>query len=539
MLDILRECAILIGIILGIAVVWFSATRKMMGSGIIWNLRLNNFLLGLITGIEFYILGRAGFTLQNLLIFIPVEIFTLIILNLRSLRIFVNPIRNLTLIAQKISLGELDHSIHNRGADEFGQLAQAFQDAINYLKEKAKIAEEISQGNLAIQIPVQSENDVLGNSFVQMAKQIRRMVQSVKTNATSLEQGSEKLKLASQQSLQASSQIADAMQQVSGGVNQETITVTHTAEAVAALNRSMQGITRSAQYQKQSIEETSTITKQMVNHINEVVQNAKNGSTQTQQTRQVAQESSLTISGSITSMQNIQEKVSLSKEKIADLAKQSIEIGSIVETIEEIATQTNLLALNAAIEAARAGESGKGFAVVADEVRKLAERSAGATRQISNLIQMVQENISETTQAMNDSFEEVGLGVQQSDQAALALNQILQAVEQTSQQMESIIIATRAMEQSTHQLVTEINQVDNLIQSNKTETEAISRYSNEVGISIETIASISEENAASVEEVTASTEELTAQSEELSNFAGSLNDLASQLNKTVSIFVLD
>lgn len=70
----------------------------------------------------------------------------------------------------------------------------------------------------------------------------------------------------------------------------------------------------------------------------------------------------------------------------AELSEQAKSIDTIVTTIKAIADQTNLLALNAAIEAARAGESGRGFAVVADEVRKLAARTAEATAEIADVV---------------------------------------------------------------------------------------------------------------------------------------------------------
>ena len=95
------------------------------------------------------------------------------------------------------------------------------------------------------------------------------------------------------------------------------------------------------------------------------------------------------------------------RETVGRLGVSSHEIGAVVDTILGIAHQTHLLALNATIEASRVGAAGDGFAVVANEVKQLARRTALATEQIAERIELIQGDSRAAEGAIADISEVV------------------------------------------------------------------------------------------------------------------------------------
>ncbi|GGP25285.1 methyl-accepting chemotaxis protein [Silvimonas amylolytica] len=159
-------------------------------------------------------------------------------------------------------------------------------------------------------------------------------------------------------------------------------------------------------------------------------QNARHAYTISEETDVVSEQGKQVIHRAAQEMHEIANTVQSASKMIEDLGAKSSQIGSIVNTIKEIADQTNLLALNAAIEAARAGEQGRGFAVVADEVRKLAERTGVSTTEIAGMTGKIQEGTRSAIESMGLCVNQANDGVDLARQAGDAITRISESSKQ-------------------------------------------------------------------------------------------------------------
>jgi methyl-accepting chemotaxis protein len=137
---------------------------------------------------------------------------------------------------------------------------------------------------------------------------------------------------------------------------------------------------------------------------------------------------------------------------MGDIAESSKRIQDIIGVIDGIAFQTNILALNAAVEAARAGEQGKGFAVVATEVRNLAQRSAGAAKEIKQLI--------------TESVSRIGDGAALADAAGGQMEEIVRSVRRVSDIISEISAASQEQTSGIEQVSQAVSNMDQMTQQN-------------------------------------------------------------------------
>jgi len=205
-------------------------------------------------------------------------------------------------------------------------------------------------------------------------------------------------------------------------------------------------------------------------------------------------------------MNTINAAMEKAKDTVDLLQARMDDIVNALEAIQQIATQTNLLALNAAIESARAGEHGKGFAVVADEVRKLAEQSKSMADDISSIIKDLAVRSEETVNVVNEGSTATNIGSNLLVDVAEYFEEVKETFEHSNSEIKN------GMEM----------------------VASVSRNFSDSQKQVESIASISEENAASIEEILATIEDENQQIIKISESVEGITELSKKIKELIA-----
>ena len=364
----------------------------------------------------------------------------LALLTIVIVAIIIAPVRDLMEVSEALGRGDLTKKANVKSSDELGQLGLTLNTTIDRL-----------QGL----VQTESDRDKMQHQVMDLLSIVSGAAEgdlTVKAEVTADALGS----------------VADAFNLMINGlqalVSQASDVASEIQHSTTDILKASDRMRRGAEQQTAEIQGASGAVNEMSRTIQRMAENAEAATQASLRATQAAVKGGTSVAETIKGMQRIRAAVQTTGKKIKGLGERSLEIGAIIEVINEIATQTNLLALNAAIEAARAGEQGRGFAVVADEVRKLAERAARATKDITSLIKGIQVETSEAVTVMEEGTREVEEGTKLADQAGAALREIEQIVKQTSGLVTDITNSAVNQVKVSEGIVTSMDSISKLTQ---------------------------------------------------------------------------
>jgi methyl-accepting chemotaxis protein len=323
----------------------------------------------------------------------------------------IDPVSEIFAVIRRLSLGDTAAAQWLKTGDDgarnqIQELAHSVSDLGHRMNARSSAIQRIAEGDLAVNVELASEQDVLGRSLRRMADSLREMVCALRQTSDTTVTAAEQISEISGKSAAFGEEMAESTTEVQEAAG----------EALDLLNA------------------TAAAAEEMSGSVRDIAQNARRGAEVTSKANTMAVET---------------------RQIMHALGEGAREITSVTEMIKDIAGQTNLLALNATIEAASAGDAGKGFAVVAKEIKELANQSGAAAGSIATSIEQVQaqveravkaiEGIAEVVGSVNESASSITIAVEQQTNAANEVSRnTLEVVRMTNRVAERIGAVTEA-----------------------------------------------------------------------------------------------
>ncbi|MCM8710105.1 methyl-accepting chemotaxis protein [Clostridium sp. SYSU_GA19001] len=357
-----------------------------------------------------------------------------------------------------------------------------FVRSLNKLQAKIQLVEK---GDLTIKVENNSNDEVgrLSQAFQSMVESTAGIIGSIRNNTKQVAEYIQQLNDSVNVTNRATEEITQAIGEIAGGASEQVGNAENVSKTMEEVFKEIQSITKNI----------------------ELVTEASNKSMKD------AEEAAEILRNSIKQINLVNNTVDTSANMIKQLEDKFQEILSFSEIVSAIASQTNLLSLNASIEAARAGEQGRGFAVVAGEIKKLAEQSREASKRINELIKIIQEEILNSSQAIDNGVVQARDGVDAIFKVDTYLKKLFSSNEKVDSRVKEVVKGIINIEKDSR------NVLENTMK----------------------LADISREFSASTQQSAAATEEQLAVMEGIREGLDSVKKMMENLELTVNKFKID
>jgi methyl-accepting chemotaxis protein len=468
--------------------------------------------------------NRTKWVIYGFLTIFGVSLFLSIVVK----RVVTGPIESTSRMFKEIAEeGDLRRRLSVSSEDEVGMLGRWFNKFIESMQEIIKgivvTSDEVSTVSTYIgesSKEVRASEKAQRGAFDETMSSIKEMDNSIKTVAES----AESLLISSEGASASTLELSAAISEVAENIQQLTVSVGDSASSTNEIAASLKEVASHVNTVFTETEQVGSAATEVDSTIREVASHARELAVLSERVKEDASGIGMAaVRKTREGIDKIKSEVSASATIVDRLGQRSNEIGNIIGVINEVADTTNLLALNATILAAQAGEHGKGFAVVANEVKDLADRTSVSTKEISEMIKLVQEESEVAVESMERSLERVEEGMKLSKDADDALAKIVKSAEESFEMARKVGKATEEQSKGIGTVAESIHKISGMVEEIKKATDEQSKAADGISAATEQMKDI----ALHVEQST------TEQTKEVKHVSGVITDVAEKM-KTVS-----
>ncbi|MBU5475400.1 cache domain-containing protein [Eubacterium sp. MSJ-21] len=346
------------------------------------------------------------------------------------------------------------------------------------IRNSMDVVKQISEGNLNVEIEQsmldrKDEAGALSCNTQTLIDNLSAMIGKISNNTMTLNASSEEMNAAAGQAGNAVGNINDDLHNMLTGAVEQTGNAQNIKNSIHNMNIHLEKTLG-------EVDHLSDETKAMLDARNDVDKSLNQLDASNQDV--------------MTEVENIQKQTQQNNESVEKII-------AAVGYISDIADQTNLLSLNASIEAARAGETGKGFAVVAEEIGKLANQSNEASTEISELVNLLSYNSSQTMDIMDSVQDAMNDQTKKLVETANIFKQLQEHVSHVADGVDVIRDATVQLGKETDEIGKDIKNLSDIAQRNEDTVKGTISFSDEVLGTVNSVTEMSMEVSSSANDM--------------------------------------